>query len=221
MTATRTVIDLVEQFRATAVRGHVVDLLPYADAHHTQVLALRNLPRPMYFLHQPDLLTLAGQTRWFAGYLERRDDIQWVIARKDGTVLGATALYDIAADRSHADKGRLVIDESRSMEAPYVLEAELLLLDVATGQTQSIRRLLDVAFARLGIARIDTCVRHDNAGMQSINARLGFTPGGSHDVRGVEYLDFSVTAEQHHPEALRRVAAAWAARTNRLTGVSV
>ena len=207
MTATRTVIDLVEQFRATAVRGHVVDLLPYADAHHTQVLALRNLPRPMYFLHQPDLLTLAGQTRWFAGYLERRDDIQWVIARKDGTVLGATALYDIAADRSHADKGRLVIDESRSMEAPYVLEAELL--------------LLDVAFARLGIARIDTCVRHDNAGMQSINARLGFTPGGSHDVRGVEYLDFSVTAEQHHPEALRRVAAAWAARTNRLTGVSV
>ena len=206
MTAMSTVAADVERIRASPLHGHVVDLVPYVAMHHSEVISLRNRPRPMYFLHQPEPLTLPGQQRWFSGYLERRDDIQWVIAGKDGTVLGATALYSIAADRTRAEKGRLVIDETRSMEAPYVLEAELL--------------LLDVAFTHLGIQRVETCVRHDNGGMQSINARLGFTPCGSHDVRGVVYLDFDLTPQRHQPAALQRIAAAWAARTDRLTGAS-
>lgn len=184
--------------RAAPVVGAIIDLVPYAPAHHEAVIGFRNTERATYFLHQPEPLTLDKQTTWFAGYQDRRDDVQWAIARKDGVIVGATALYGIAADRSHAEKGRLVVDDARAREAPYTLEAELL--------------LLDIAFDTFGIARVDTCVRHDNGVMQSINARLGFERTGEHDIRGVEYFDYALTRDRYRPAALRTTVDAWARR---------
>lgn len=195
------VAGTVRALREAPVLGHTIDLIPYTPAYHDALIALRNTDRASYYLHQPAPLTRAGQQRWYEGYLERDDDIQWIIARKDGTPVGGTALYGIAGDRMRAEKGRLVIDETRTREAPYVLEAELL--------------LLDIAFDRLDIGRVDTCVRHDNATMQSINARLGFVRTGAHDIRGVEYFDYAASPARYHTHtslALRAVPAAWARR---------
>ncbi|MCU0635042.1 MAG: GNAT family N-acetyltransferase [Gemmatimonadaceae bacterium] len=192
------VADVVQALRAEPVRGHVIDLVPYAAEHHDTIIALRNTERASYFLHQPAPLTRESQARWFEGYLGRSDDIQWAIVTKQGDVLGATALYGITDDRSRGEKGRLVMDDARGREGPYTLEAELL--------------LLDVAFDRVGLERVDTCVRHDNGVMQSINARLGFERTGEHDIRGVPYFDYSLTPVRYTPAALRATAAAWARR---------
>lgn len=197
-----TVADQVLALRGAPTRGAIVDLVPYAPAHHDRVIAMRNTDRATYFLHQPAPLTHEGQSRWFEGYSARRDDVQWAICRKDGTVVGATALYNITADRSRAEKGRLVVDDAYAREAPYTLEAELL--------------LLDHAFGTFGLAQVDTCVRHDNGVMQSINARLGFVEVGAHDIRGVPYLDYALTPDRYRPDALRATVAAWARRTERL-----
>jgi RimJ/RimL family protein N-acetyltransferase len=200
-TSAPNVADQVLTLRATPVVGALIDLVPYAPAHHDTVIGFRNTERASYFLHQPEPLTVEKQSKWFAGYQDRRDDVQWAITRKDGVVVGATALYGIADDRSRAEKGRLVIDDARAREAPYTLEAELL--------------LLDVAFANFGIARVETCVRDDNGVMQSINARLGFVRTGEHDIRGVEYFDYVLTPERYQPDALRATVAAWARRLSR------
>jgi RimJ/RimL family protein N-acetyltransferase len=206
VSALPSVADEVRALRAGRVEGHVVDLVPYGPEHHERVIGLRNTARATYFLHQPAPLTLEGQAKWFAGYLSRFDDVQWAICRKDGLVVGATALYGITDDRARAEKGRLVIDDAYAKEGPYILEAELL--------------LLDVAFGRVKVARVDTCVRDDNGTMQSINAKLGFTRTGEHDIRGVEYWDYALTPDRYAPERLRAVAAAWAARASRATLLS-
>lgn len=198
MTARLPLPEQVAALRDAPVCGAVVDLVPYAAVHHDTVIALRNTERASYFLHQPAPLTAEGQSRWFGAYLERTDDLQWVIARKDGTVVGATALYGMTSDRQRGEKGRLVADERCAREGPYVLEAELL--------------LLDVAFHTIGLDAVVTCVRHDNAVMQSINARLGFVRTGAHDIRGVPYHDFTLTAAQYRPERLRATVDAWTAR---------
>lgn len=184
--------------REEPIEGTVVDLLPYSARHHEVVVAMRNEQRASYFLHQPEPLTLEKQALWFAGYLSRTDDLQWVIANKSGTVVGATALYGIASDRSRAEKGRLVVNDAMSREAPYVLEAELL--------------LLDTAFSRLAIKHIDTCVRHDNSTMQSINARFGFVRSGEHDIRGVVYFDYVLNTDDYRPDAMRETLRAWVGR---------
>jgi RimJ/RimL family protein N-acetyltransferase len=202
-----TVAECVAALRTTPLRGHVVDLLPYSGEHHDTVIGMRNTDRASYYLHQPAPLVRDGQARWFAQYLTKTDDLQWVIARKDGVIVGATALYDIAADRSRGEKGRLVVDDERAREAPYILEAELL--------------LLDVAFNTLQLASVTTCVRDDNAVMQSINARFGFVRNGQHDIRGVEYFDYVLTPDRYTSDALRQTAMAWARRSSRTTGVSV
>jgi RimJ/RimL family protein N-acetyltransferase len=197
-TARGTTAQLVAQLRSTPRIGRVVDLLPYCEAHHSAIIALRNNARASYFLHQPAPLTLESQSRWYAAYLERDDDVQWVIARKDGEIVGGTALYGIAADRLRGEKVRLVIDECHALEAPYALEAELL--------------LLDTAFQILALSRVDTCVRHDNTAMQSINARLGFLRVGAHVIRGVDYHDFSLATGAHAPWKLRATLDAWTRR---------
>ncbi|HEY0931754.1 MAG TPA: GNAT family N-acetyltransferase [Gemmatimonas sp.] len=199
----RSVADQVLALRNMPVEGSIVDLVPYSHDHHDAIIALRNTERASYFLLQREPLTVEKQTRWFDGVLARRDDVQWTIMRKDGVIVGATALYGIAEDRSRAEKGRLVIDESRSREAPYTLEAELL--------------LLDIAFGMFGIQRVETSVRHDNGVMQSINTRLGFVHTHSHDNSGVEYYLSSLSADQYQPAALRAVVDAWARRAQRPT----
>lgn len=201
-TPASTVADIVRVLRTAPVIGHVVDLVPYGPAYHERLIVLRNTDRASYYLHQPAPLVLEGQAKWFAGYEARFDDIQWVIVNKQGAMVGGTALYGITDDRSRAEKGRLVVDEARAKEAPYILEAELL--------------LLDVAFDRLQVARVDTCVRDDNAVMQSINAKLGFERTGEHDIRGVEYFDYALTPARYAPDRLRATARAWAARSTRL-----
>jgi RimJ/RimL family protein N-acetyltransferase len=191
----------VHALRTERLSGHVVDLLPYAPAYHARLIALRNDQRASYYLHQPEPLTIAGQSRWFEAYTQRADDLQWVIVSKDGSVVGGTALYNIADDRAQAEKGRLAVDDARAMEAPYALEAELL--------------LLDLAFYRLELRRVLTCVRHNNTVMLSINAKLGFERIGQHDIRGVTYFDLALTAPRYAPHAWRTLAAAWARRAHR------
>lgn len=192
------IADGVRMLRNTPVAGTLIDLVPYSSLHHDTIISLRNTERATYFLHQPEPLTLAKQAQWFDSYLKRTDDIQWAIVEKSGKTIGATALYGISDDFSRAEKGRLVADELASQSGPLVLEAELL--------------LLDTAFFVLGLDRVETCVRHDNTVMQSINSRFGFTATGQHDIRGVTYFDFALLRDHYKPSHLRSTVETWANR---------
>ena len=192
----KTVVDRMRQDR---VEGLVVSLEPYSHCHANAVIALRNTERARYFLTQPNALTLESQTAWYEAYLQRDNDIQWVIRDHRGRLVGATALYDIdLEDGTTAEKGRLVVDQEVSRETPIVLEAELL--------------LLSIAFQQLGLAQIMTRVNPDNLSMISINKRLGFEKTGHSSLRGASKVVQTLEARAYRPNRLNQIVQHWRKR---------
>ena len=194
--------DEIKTLRVEPIAGEIARLEPYCEAHAEAVIALRNTNRARHFLTQESILSLEDQARWFQGYLERDDDLQWAIYDHRDRLAGVTALYDIDLENgARGEKGRLVVDEALSREAPIVLEAELL--------------LLDAAFSRLGLMQVYTRVRPDNPGMISINKRLGFDETGRGELRGAEMIIQTLNATDYRPENLQRVVRHWRARLER------
>lgn len=188
--------------RSVPIRGSLIDLLPYAPQHFGDIIRLRNQERARYALHQEKVLTLDDQRNWYEAYVHRSNDLTFVVATKDGTVIGTNALYDIDTSAGTAELGRLVIDEERGMEAPYVLEAEL--------------RLLDLAFDTLGLTKIVCTVRHDNHKTLSMNLRFGASVTGQIDIRGVpfDYLELP-RDKQHEYRKLYAIIRHWERRSQR------
>ena len=181
----------LQRHRSTPTRGKVVDLLPLAEAHAADVVRLRNQQRAMHFMTSPKPLTVEDQRRWFADYLRRDDDLQWMIAAKDGALVGVTALYDIDLAAGSAEKGRLVSADEISLAAPYVLEAELL--------------LLRLAFGELGLQTVSAAIRPDNDKVISAHARMGFRRDGSKHIRGTDYEVHRLRAERFDPTPMEAV----------------
>jgi RimJ/RimL family protein N-acetyltransferase len=191
----------LELHRREPIEGQVITLVPYGDRYVEDVCRLRNADRARFFLNQEEPLVPERQRAWTTGYLDRVGDLYWMIQSKDGRIVGANALYDIAPDGSIAEKGRLVVDEAVAMEAPYALEADVM--------------LLRIAFEDLGIARIKTIVRAENEKMNSMNARLGFVPCGKRDVRGVSYDEYDLVPEAFDPAPFDATLSHWRKRNER------
>jgi len=129
---------------------------------------LRNRPENQFNLAQGGELSADQQSAWGQTYFARDNDLCWIVLTPQGDFAGATRLYDIDAAAGRAEKGGLVLREELARGAPLALESELM--------------LLHVALVWLGLAEILTQVRPENGKMTSINARLGFQPGGREHV---------------------------------------
>ena len=193
--------ERTQRYRREAVRGVVMTLVPYGAQHIDDICRLRNTERARYYLNQEAPLTPEKQRNWTAGYEARWGDLYWMIQAPDGRIVGATALYDIDEAGASAEIGRLVVDEKVAFEAPYALEADLL--------------VLRLAFADLGVARVTTIVRHENEKMNSMNARFGFLPCGTRDVRGTLYGEYDLDAERFDPNLFDGILTHWSKRNER------
>jgi len=177
--------ERVARYRREEVPGVGVTLVPYGAQHIDDVCRLRNGERARYYLNQESMLTPEKQRIWNAGYEARWGDLYWMLRAADGRIVGTIALHDIDADGEAAEIGRFVVDDAVAGEAPYALEAAL--------------TVLRIAFAELGIARVTTIVRHEDEDRCAMNARLGFLPCGTRNVRGVLYGEYDLAADAFDP----------------------
>ena len=191
--------SVVADFRTKRIEGDFVTLVPYDINHAENVVALRNQPHALYFFNQRTCSSMESQSSWDSAYLQRDNDIYWLIMTSDRRIVGTNRLYDI--DGIQAEKGSLVIDAVFSLEAPYTLEAELL--------------CLRFAFDTLGLERVVTRTRHDNRTMESINRRFGFIETGSEKRDGVQFNIFSVERGDFRPDRFQAVINHWRKRLER------
>lgn len=167
------------------LEGEIVNLRPYTFADREKVIKLRNSGRGQYFLNQGFDSTVETQIEWEKGYFARENDFYWIIECKETKdIIGTTALYDITSEK--AEKGRLIVDEDKSLRKPYVLEAELL--------------IIEYAFEKLNIHQLITRTKLDNEKMKSINKRFGFIKTGECKVNREVYEIFNL--EGYHPDSL-------------------
>ncbi|WP_342508866.1 GNAT family N-acetyltransferase [Sporosarcina sp. FSL K6-2383] len=167
------------------LEGEVVNLKPYSPSDREKVIELRNTARGQYFLNQGFVSTIETQVEWEKGYFSRDNDFYWIIECKETKeMIGTTALYDITDQ--DAEKGRLIVDEKKSMRKPYVLEAELL--------------ILKYAFENLKLRHLITRTKLDNDKMKSINIRFGFKKTGECIINQEVYEHFLL--EDYHPDSL-------------------
>ena len=95
--------------------------LEWEDIEDLRVLRNRN--RDFFF--STDLVTEEGQRKWYEHYLEKQDDIMFVVEKKEqpGQFIGAGALYDIDWDAMTCEYGRTVIDKELAPEKGIGTEA--------------------------------------------------------------------------------------------------
>lgn len=195
----RAIAAQVNRFRNVVIEGKCIDLVPYEPKYAEPVVRLRNLPSVRYFLNQHHESTPASQHAWYSGYLNRHNDIFWVIKSKDGRFLGCNRLYDITP--TALEKGSLIVAPEVSQTLPAALEADLL--------------GLRCAFSDLGVETVITKTRHDNVKMQSINTRFGFQAGCMENVGDIQYSVSSLSKSAFAPEKFEIIINHWSKRHER------
>jgi RimJ/RimL family protein N-acetyltransferase len=191
--------SVVGRLRGGAIVGSCIDLLPYEAADAAAVVRLRNITEVRYFLNQEQASTLDSQLAWTSAYLQRRNDIFWILKDKTGQVVGCNRLYDISADV--LEKGSLIVDQEFARGLPIALEADLL--------------ALRCAFADFGVGHVLTRTRYDNVKMQSMNLRLGFREIGSEMLRGVQYTVHRLDKADFRPGPFENIVNHWSKRNER------
>ncbi|OXS79288.1 GNAT family N-acetyltransferase [Domibacillus enclensis] len=189
--------NLITSLKNLIQRGSFITLIPYSNEYAADIVKLRNTDRARYYLHQGFEATVETQMAWTREYIEKTNDIYWVIqCNETKQIIGSTSLYEIT--HLQCEKGRLVIDEKVASCKPYVLEAEIM--------------IIKVAFEKLQLKKIITSTRYDNGKMESINKRLGFVQYGFHDIRGVQYNDFVLEQENFNSKPFEKILSHWLKR---------
>lgn len=186
----------VAEYRHKDLVGKIVDLSPVTEEDLPSIVRMRNAPKMMYYLNQPQEITLDSQKSWFQKYLQRTDDLYWTIKDKSGLVVGTNRLYDITSDK--CDQGSLMVDTAYSRTAPFAVEAIML--------------SLDFAFDVLGVKTIINEDRHDNKNMNSLSKRFGFQFLRETDIRGVVYNYYELQHENYQKAEVEEVLRLWAER---------
>ena len=189
---------VVTRHRSTPLEGQCVRLQPYEPSYGEALRALRNTDRGRHNLAQLTEISAEMQRNWYEQYLQRTNDLTWVILNRRNEFIGSTALYDIEPNPPWAEKGRLILDEKRSLEAPYALEAELILIHFYLEQ--------------FPFPSLMTRVRKDNDKMISMNQRFGFTITGPTELRGVPYYQMDLRREDFTPRQFEAIISHWAKR---------
>lgn len=190
----------VTNYKLLHISGNFINLLPYTEKYIEKIVEMRNTQKVRYFLNQIEPSTFEKQMLWTRQYIKRENDLYWVIQSKEtGEIIGTTSLYDI--DRVQAEKGRFIIDENVSIQKPYALEAELL--------------IINFAFKTLKLKKLVTCTREDNLKMESINKKFSFEYSRDFFIRGIKYKAYCLKQENYSPERFEKIIKHWIDRERR------
>ncbi len=188
--------DIVTEYRNKDITGSVINLSPLNDSDLANVVRMRNHPKMMYYFNQAQKITLDSQIDWYMKYIQRDDDLYWVIKDKSGHVIGTNRLYAITQER--CEQGSLMIDYTYAMGAPYAAEAILL--------------SLNFAFDKLGVHIVVNENRHDNKNMNSITKRFGFKFIRENNIRGIIYNYYELYPENYKKNDIEELIQLWMSR---------
>ena len=186
-------MSIVSEYRNRIINGEYIDLVPLKEEHFNDVVRIRNQPKSKYFLNQQYDLTVETQSDWYQKYLQRDDDIYWVICDKKGTIIGTERLYDITANT--CEEGSTIIDEAYAMKGPYTVE--------------TIHLALSFAFTTLKVNSIINTDRVDNKNINSISQKVGFKVAKQIEIRGVPYNYYVLDKENFQKEKLETIINFW------------
>jgi RimJ/RimL family protein N-acetyltransferase len=136
------------------------------------------------FSYQP--LSLSQQERWFASFLDKQDEILFIIETEDSVPIGTIGLVRIDHRNRKAEYGRMLIGEQEYLGQGYATDATL--------------TLLDYGFTELNLHRIYLEVLDDNTAAVQLYDRCHFkvegrcrdahfTEGRFHDILVMAVLD--------------------------------
>lgn len=185
--------EIIMDYRKKDLMGKIIDLSPVIKDDLSNIVRMRNDPKMMYFLNQPQKLTLESQMAWYDNYEKRTNDLYWSIKDKNGLLVGTNRLYEIT--KTKCVQGSLIIDSQYSRTAPFAIEAILL--------------SLDFAFNTLGVQTIINEDRHDNKNMNSLSRRFGFQFLKKTDIRGITYNYYELQEKHYNREAIIEVINLW------------
>ncbi len=152
---------IVAAYRERPLIGVCCDLTPLSEQYFPAVVALRNRPETAQFLNQRAPLTIEMQRDWYERhYLPARNDLYWIVTKKDGAPIGTIRLNEITP-RSCAQSS-FIISADDSTEAPYTAETEYL--------------TLRFCFDTLGVETVINEPRTDNRAMNRLAKKMGFLP---------------------------------------------
>lgn len=182
--------------RHRTLTGQLLDLVPVMPLHAPEIVRIRNQEHVRQIFDDKNLATLESQHAFYAAYALRPNDLYWVVALKNGAVIGTNRLNEI--DGVNATKGSQAIDAAFVNRGPYALEAEIL--------------LLRFAFTILGLQRVTAIIRPDNVKVISFNQKLGFTRCGTCSLRGLDYDVFAAAPTDFQSEKFDDLIAYFAQR---------
>ena len=175
----------IKSARKEEIIGKLIALRPLKADDSGKVYSMRNKPRNRNAFGLSEEMTLGEQENFFIRYSESNDDIYWCVYRKsDERFIGTIRLYKIDVDKHICDEGSFMIDEDVTYEAPYGIEAKLL--------------VFDTAFGSLGIKEMYNDCKADNKVMNSIDDHLGFNEGHMVIFREKDFRRRMLTSDEYY-----------------------
>lgn len=175
--------EMVAELRKRDIAGKTVILRPVTADYAEDIINLRNKPRNMYYLNQASVLTLEEQKVWLESYNRSVDDIYWCILDQKEIFIGTIRLYGIDMNGEFCEEGSYAVREEVADEAPYAVEAKML--------------ILDTAFETLQIRKVINDNRIDNKIMNNMDDQLGFDAGWKREIKGTEHIHRTLTAQDY------------------------
>jgi RimJ/RimL family protein N-acetyltransferase len=176
------------------LRGEFIDLLPLAEEHAALTFAWRNSERAMHL--NRGVSDIAQQAQWIAG--RPSEEHNFVVALKDGRLVGTVSLCSIDTQHQHGESGRFLIgDEDAVRGIPVAVEA--------------MKMLYELAFDGLKLRRVFGSIASDNKLMMKWQKFLGMKEEGrlrSHYFIGGHFQDavmFGILEEEFRRIALPRM----------------
>ncbi|WP_052947397.1 GNAT family N-acetyltransferase [Aneurinibacillus tyrosinisolvens] len=113
------------------VQGEDLNLRPVEENDLERIRAWRNKESIRTFFVYQQLIKPNQQTVWYADYLEKNNDIMFIIEEKKSLQrpIGAVALYNIDLKRLRAEFGRLMIGDSEANGKGLGLQATSLVCE--------------------------------------------------------------------------------------------
>lgn len=173
------IFQLVQEYREKTISGKSIELVPLKECFLEDVVRLRNQKDSKYFLSQQHDLTMEMQRKWYAEYLSRNNDLDWIVCNKQGDVVGTISIYEIEQEK--CNRGRTIIDENRKTERPYAFETFIL--------------VTKFAFDVLGVNKIINANKADNEVMNSISHTIGYDVLREEEIRGVKHYYYELNRE--------------------------
>ena len=168
------------------IRGERIFLRPVEQADLAHIVAWRNQPRVLAGLFSYRPISLAQQEQWFVSYLNKQDEMLFIIEVNNKTPIGTIGLTRIDFRNQRAEFGRLLIGDEAYLRQGYATEATLVLLDYAFSELNLHRVYLEV------IADNEPAVRLYHRCHFQIEGRCRdayFSGGKFHDVLVMGILD--------------------------------